>query len=268
MSRIPEEILHVERSECSPRMLLQALCKNGALMLTEALPVAIVERAFAEAHAALGESGGYVEWQHYNPENRTGYTPAGIEKSPGSGLNWHRHFFDYRPGMVTLYPSPCSDALEPLHRYLTELGETLCMLIDHEAHLSLRSIIRNGPHILRVTECLNEEVDPERELFGSHLDFGLLTLFVGGSTPGLQVLSGGKWIDADAQKGNVLVGAGTILKQYLPASTSLRHRVMANSARRLSLFQFIEPRADVVLPNKESADTFLKRVLKSVREDA
>lgn len=257
---------HTSLGACSAPELLSALTSAGVLVLWNVLPEDVVRKAYVDAKVALNDSDGYVSWQTFNKNTRAGYTPPGVEGKKGGELNWNRHFFDYRPGLVAL--DPAHDILEPIHNRLVEAGCQILTLFEMATCCEeVTAAAQNGPHILRVAECLNDTVDSQGELFPEHRDFGLITFFVGGSSPGLQILVNGVWIDAPLNPEDVLVGAGTLLAKYDSRVRPLRHRIMASSARRVSLFQFIEPSPDTLLPGGELAGAFFERTLAGVRKD-
>lgn len=249
--------------ELSPNEFLSAMKTERALVLKGVLDSDLVRRAHLEAKLALDDTEGYVPWQLYNPAVRAGYTPAGVEKTVRSGPNTNRHFFDYRPGIVSL--NPCQDVLRPLHERLVLVAGHLLGLLDKVRGLDLRSAATAGPHILRIAECVNDVVNPALELFEAHRDFDLLTCFVGGSAPGLEIQLGAEWIRAEMEAGDALIAPGTILTQYCGDIKALAHRITARSAGRISLFQFIEPHPETRLPNGETARQFFNRQMRSIR---
>ncbi len=266
MSTLCTPLLSTDLASCSSDLLLSALQQAGGLILRGILPVELVQKAHRDARLALEEENGYVQWQLYDRESRTGYTPTGVEGTVRSGPNFHRHFFDYRPGFVSL--DPVQDVLRPIHERLVEVGEQLLERLDRGIGTSvLTTTAQDGLHALRIAHCLNDTVSPEIELFPEHRDYNILTFFVGGASPGLEIRMGNEWVGAQPAAGEVLVGAGTVLKQYLPCTQSLRHRIMAHSSRRLSLFQFIEPVSSAVLPNGETAAEYYARIMSKVRKD-
>lgn len=256
---IPEILL----TTCTPIPVIQAMEKCGALIVRGVLPVEDVERAHYDARRALHDPYGYVSNQPFSQETRTGYTPPGGEGKIGEGPNFCRHFFDYRQGIAALDPN--RDVLLPVHKRLVWLSTRLLSHLDAVTGLELASVAWGGPHILRVAECLNDSVDPKVVLFPSHLDFSLITFFVGGSSPGLEVYVGDQWLPVNLAPGDVLVGAGTVLTQYRKWIPALRHRLVASSVRRVSLFQFVEPSPETVLPSGELAEEFFRRLTAGLR---
>ena len=242
--------------------MLRAFSGSGGLLLRDALVPSLVR----EAHSRMAEAFAVPESllaHPYDKKKRTGYTPPGVEGTKREGRNFKRHFFDYMPGMRI----ENVEVLQSFHRRLVDVGVYLLHLIDTERGTSLVDGVMGNGHLLRSAEYLNAEVDPSAVLFPEHIDFGLLTLFVGGASKGLQVKVGEAWVDVFPECGEILVGVGSLLRQYRPEFVSMRHRVVADAAERLSFFLFLEPRPEVLLPNGERADEFLNRILATVRND-
>lgn len=49
-------------------------------------------------------------------------------------------------------------------------------------------------------------------ILGAHQDYGILTLLATDSTPGLQVKTGGKWMDVTPVRGAFIVNIGDLLE--------------------------------------------------------
>jgi hypothetical protein len=234
-----------------PMSYLEELKERGMCVLRNVLPPDLVQEAHAQARVALQTE--HVRSQKYQPDVRVGYTAPRVEGTKRTGPITHRHFFDYRAAYASI--EPMDDVFYSLYDELLLTG------VEWFSQLGTGY----GIYVLRIAECLNDAVDPELELFPPHIDFGLLTFFLGGSSEGLEVYREGKWVPVYLPAGDILVGTGSIFKQYFPNSPALRHRVMARSVRRLSLFMFIDPHPATVLPNGENAQTFFERIMKDVR---
>jgi isopenicillin N synthase-like dioxygenase len=90
-----------------------------------------------------------------------------------------------------------------------------------------------------------------------HTDYGLLTILAHDGTPGLQVRSGGGWIDVPAIDGTFVVNLGDMLERmtggrYLSTPHRVRHR--AGGRDRLSFPFFFDPGWEAeILPVPEAA---------------
>jgi hypothetical protein len=244
------------------REFSQALYDQGGIILSDVLSPGKVERALRSSRAAFTDLE-YLASQPYSFEEHTGYTPAGGERTARTGRIWSRHMFDYRVGHVTFSRSDES-LFASLYEDLGYTADLLLSRLDGGEQTSLLKRIGRGLQILRIAECLNEEVSLE-ELFPAHHDFSLLTLFVGGASSGLEVELARKWRGVSLAAGEIMVGTGSVFGQFYPGGAVLKHRVVASSVRRLSLFLYVDPAPEVVLPSGERADAFLSRLVKKNR---
>jgi isopenicillin N synthase-like dioxygenase len=210
-----------------------------------------------------------------------GYTPFGIETAKGSQYYdlkefwhvgretrdekyadvmppnlWPEEVPEFRPRALALYAA--LDALGA--RVLSALALHLGLPEDYFADK-----IDNGNSILRPIHyppITNAEIPNVRA--GAHEDINLITLLVGASAEGLEVLSRkGEWIPFTADADTIVVNIGDMLQRLtnhvLPSTT---HRVVnppGEKARqpRYSTPFFLHPNPDFVidvLPNCVSAD--------------
>ncbi|MES2931488.1 MAG: 2OG-Fe(II) oxygenase family protein [Patescibacteria group bacterium] len=242
--------------------LWQALTTTGGFVIRNALPISLAWEA-QEVGKAWFNYPELLKVHPYCHGTRIGYTAPGVERTVRSAPTLIRHAFDYRPGTCGIVGSIIMD---PFYWELERVAFRVLEGIGADAQAVLEAV-RGGPHVLRTARYLNTVVETDQMLFPEHIDFGVFTLFIGGSTQGLEVKREGEWVPITLPLGDVLIGAGSLLKQYCPEVVPMRHRVMGTSAQRTALFFFLEPRHDVVLPNGEVAGQFLNRVLSSVRND-
>jgi isopenicillin N synthase-like dioxygenase len=243
------------------QLLLEKLKTSGMFVLPSSLPKDLVLEAHREARAAFLSP--HLKGQMYDAETRTGYTPPGVEGTRRTGPIVHRHFFDYRPGLSSV--QPMDYVFEPLYDALCSIAKETFYVLDAADNRHLGYAMQKGVFILRIAECLNDSVDANFELFPPHIDFDVLSLFLGGSSFGLEVEMDGWWNDVPLLPGDVLIGAGSLFKQYYPEVKPLRHRIMAKSVRRLSFFMFLDPSPNVELPSGETAREFFDRVMVGIR---
>lgn len=91
---------------------------------------------------------------------------------------------------------------------------------------------------------------------GEHTDYGLLTLLLQDSVGGLQVKSGGEWIDAPPLSGTFVCNIGDMLDRMTGGLyRSTPHRVLNSSGKqRLSFPLFFDPSFDAKVKRIEGID--------------
>lgn len=113
----------------------------------------------------------------------------------------------------------------------------------------------NGNSILRPIHYPPITTEPENAVrAGAHGDINLITLLMGASAPGLQVLrKDGEWLDAIAQEDELVINVGDMLQRHTNNKLqSTIHRVV-NPPRELwhtsrySIPFFLHPRSDMKL---------------------
>jgi polar amino acid transport system ATP-binding protein len=89
---------------------------------------------------------------------------------------------------------------------------------------------------------------------GEHTDYGLLTLLLQDEVGGLQVKSGGQWVDAPPVENTFICNIGDMLDKMTGGIyRSTPHRVLNTSGKgRLSFPLFFDPGFDIVLERIEN----------------
>jgi isopenicillin N synthase-like dioxygenase len=128
------------------------------------------------------------------------------------------------------------------------------------------TLASGGRHLLRFS-FYQASATATEVIFPAHVDFGLLTAYIGGSAPGLQGAINGHFVDIDNPPGSIILGAGTTLRMYDPQITPFRHQVVGGQTERLSVVFFSEPRSEVVLPNGLMAGEHLRGIVASIRKE-
>ena len=105
----------------------------------------------------------------------------------------------------------------------------------------------------------------------AHEDINLLTVLPAANEPGLQVFSNeGEWLDVSCDFNTLIINTGDMLKElsqdYFPSTT---HRVVNpegidRSKSRISLPLFLQPRKEVVLSDRYTADSYLQERLEEL----
>ncbi len=189
-------------------------------------------------------------------EDEEGYTPPGVEAVRGHVSDKQRHFFDIRSGKNAALKQEVPvilGAVETMMALVLPFCFRILQAMDQSIHSepdrSLADDANGGAHLFRVGHYLNHTASPLEILFPSHKDFGLLTAYIGGSTPGLQMKLHGVWHDVYNPPGSVIFAAGTTLRMLCPHVPVIPHRVTGGSIGRISISLFTELRPEVLLPN-------------------
>lgn len=245
-------------------VLRQAIDPNDALQLIDK------GRAFLRSPEARSDPHRKIELQG------SGYTPPFVERVANEAPDGEREFFDLlAPGICsTRLPYESHPAFSAVSLRVRSALKGIAMRCFErlDAHLgtTLAADARDGAHMLRCSRYFAQQ-DRTRVIFPAHRDFGLMTIFGGGTARGLEGGFEGVWhpIAALDTPGSVMVGVGNTLKLYLPQLQGWRHRVTAANTSTLERFSyslFTEPRADVLLPNGELASIRLKRSVRRIRQ--
>ena len=134
---------------------------------------------------------------------------------------------------------------------LLRLVRLLCASLGQDPH-ALQAIYRDDPHILvKLIRYPGRQVTDSDQGVGAHKDSGLLSLLLQDAVGGLQVESGGRWIDVEPRPGTLVVNIGELLELasngYLRATL---HRVLTPPAgrERISVAFFLGARLDSTVP--------------------
>lgn len=251
------------------RFLGEAFASFGAVRVSDTLPLREVN-AFMEAARRAFELTDDAKERCRRVGLESGYTPPSIEGVIGHGPDPLRHFWDITrdaPRIREVAPEFYGAAARLFTR-LTALAARTLEAFDAAHGSDVLPDARGGSHSLRTSQYLNTAIGRDDVLFPAHVDFSLLTLYVGGAEGGLQVKHDGAWYDLWNPPGSVVIGVGTTLRLYAPEKAKpLRHQVMGASLGRISAVLFIEPRFDVTLPSGETWQVHLDRLMNKVRSE-
>ncbi len=237
------------------------------------IPQALIDRFYAESRAffALPET---VKRQYEIPgmAGQRGYTAFGVEHAKHSRVADLKEFFQIGPEVTdgdpikANYPENVAVAERPrflaagleLYRAFEGAGarllEAIALYLELDRHY-FDSRIRNGNSILRAIHYPPITQEPESAIRAEqHEDINLITLLVGASAGGLELLSTrGEWLPVMPEEEEIVINVGDMLQRltnnYL---TSTTHRVV-NPPReewhrpRLSIPFFLHPRSDMDL---------------------
>ena len=201
-----------------------------------------------------------------------GYTPFGKEKAKDSEHPDLKEF--WHVGRTLSSDSPYKgvypDNVWPETEVpgFTEAFSSLYTLMDNTAQVLLeaigdglgleknffREMIHDGNSILRTIHYPpTDGLDTVQSIrAGAHEDINLITLLVGATDSGLQLLDrDGSWLDVQSGPGELVVDSGDMMARLtggvLPATT---HRVInpdLSTSRRYSMPYFVHPHANAML---------------------
>ena len=158
---------------------------------------------------------------------------------------WPDEIQEFKSTLLELYNEleKCSNVL--LHALAIYLNQPTTVFTD---------ITDNGNSILRSLyyPSLNgKKVIPGAIRAAAHEDINFITLLIASTSKGLQILSEGKWIDVNAQPGEIIVDSGDMLSRvtngFIPATT---HRVINPddiNQDRYSMPFFVHPQPNAML---------------------
>lgn len=248
-------------NELTPSIVASSFENQQCLILRQAINKDCARAAFA-AFANLMQDKERLRCYPFDQFTRLGYTPPGIETLQRDSKNrdWNRAMFDFNLGLTLDEP-----AIADLYLEATQLCHHALTLLDDHIGTEFAKIPKGG-HTLRTAQYLLSDQSKDDVLFPPHLDFSLLTVFIGSGTPGLEVKFDEQWHDPELEYGDVLIGIGTPMTKFPIDFSALWHRIVGGADRRLSSFLFYDLRDDIVLPSTgERYGDMLKRLLKTVR---
>ena len=203
---------------------------------------------------------GQISPKAYRGGDKSGFTPPGVESVGGRPPNTYRQFWDISvggPNPSCPHSSAFVSSLEALGQRLVKETPYIFSALEKglgEMATSLAGAAAGGSCGLRVTHYPPVSCPSDGLLFPCHRDFSLVTMFLGGAEPGLQVKIDGVWQDLENPSGQLTIVAGTMLRFWTGGPshpdrvTGLLHRVRHAGTERLSISFFAEPQPDTPLP--------------------
>ena len=201
-----------------------------------------------------------------------GYTSFGQEHAKGSDAPDLKEFFQYgqvlQPGGVKTEDYPDNVSVEDVegfdktfieaYRAFEKSGNALLAAIALYLGLPedyFKEKIQNGNSILRAIHYPPITVEPKSAIRAEqHEDINLITLLVGASADGLQILTRqGDWVPVTSLPGQIVVNVGDMLQRLTNNKLrSTTHRVVNPSRElwhtsRFSIPFFLHPRSEVSL---------------------
>jgi isopenicillin N synthase-like dioxygenase len=206
---------------------------------------------------------------------QTGYTGVLVETAAGERdadwkemLNWSEPLPERHPlrrRFPLLYPEPVlpepvvpgiTAVLGRFHRAVADLQRRFLRVIATGLGLHpefFDAVVAEAPTLTRAVHYppMAQAPAPGHLWAAPHGDINLITALPRATAPGLQVRVDGRWVDATAPEGQVILNSGLMLEWLsngrIPTGW---HRVVAPpdwSAGRLSVVQFCHPRPSTVL---------------------
>ena len=202
-----------------------------------------------------------------------GYTPFGQEHAKGKTAGdlkefWHfGQFVEDNDPIEKEYPSnvfvdEIQDLMETgkeAYRTFENTGRHLLRAIARHLNLEenyFRPHIHNGNSILRPIHYppIVGDIEPGAVRAGEHEDINLITLLVGASADGLQVLNkNNEWVSVTEIENHIVVNVGDMLQRLTNNKLkSTTHRVINPSTENLGTSRysvpfFLHPRSDMPL---------------------
>lgn len=240
------------------------------------LPAALLDEAYGllGAFFALKQARKRA-FQRPEACGQTGYTGTLVETAAGESradwkemLNWAAPLPAHHPlrrRFPLLYPEQLlpesavpgiTAVLQRFHASLAELQRRFLRVIATGLRVHANffdAVVRDAPTLTRAIHYPPMAAAPGagHQWAAAHGDINLITALPRATTPGLQVLVEGAWVDAVAPEGQVIINSGLMLERLsngrIPSGW---HRVVApegSRGGRLSVVQFCHPTPSTVL---------------------
>jgi isopenicillin N synthase-like dioxygenase len=171
-----------------------------------------------------------------------GETPNAIETAQGTRWPDSQLAPAFRPTMERYF----NEVLQLARRVVRLIASALELPVDY-----LDSCFNRPMVTLRVVQYTEEKSVPAEGLLscGAHSDYGMFTLLLTDSVPGLEVNVRGEWVPIDPEPYVFIVNLGDMLQRWTnDRFKSTVHRVVNRTGqRRMSIPFFVEPRFDVMV---------------------
>ncbi len=213
-----------------------------------------------------------LQYEDPNNAGQCGYTSFGKEHAKHSDVGDLKEFWQFNQTVVgdekLAEQTPKNPTVKELPEF-NEIGLKLYREFEASGRQLLRAIalfldlgedyfdekIHNGSSILRAIYYPPITKDPGSAVRAEeHEDINLITLLVGASAEGLQVLpKGGDWLPINANQGEIVINVGDMLQRLTNGLLkSTTHRVVNPPKEkwaqpRLSIPFFLHPKPDVSL---------------------
>ncbi len=260
------------------RQLAEAFRGIGFVGVTgHGIPKALIDDFYQAAHSffAMGESE-KGKYEIPGAAGQRGYTSFGKEKAKQSEVADLKEFFQIGQETVNMTVEERNPDVAEVPAFTT-LGRQLYRQFEEKGNLLLEAIAqhlelpadyfarytKDGVSILRAIHYPPITQEPKNAIRAEqHEDINLITLLVGASAGGLELLNGrGEWQEVVPENDEIVINVGDMLQRltnnYLKSTT---HRVV-NPPRsqwhkpRLSIPFFLHPRPEMSLNVLDSCVT-------------
>lgn len=203
-----------------------------------------------------------IKLKYHNMKCQFGYTPLGLEHAKGSKTADNKEFLQFNNKNDQIIPIYFNNSINELFNSFENLGSIILKAIAIYLGLTenyFDEMIHNGESVLRCLHYPPLNNNPISNIRAEqHEDINLITLLVGASAEGLEVLSKkGTWIPINPPNDHIVINVGDMLQRLTNNKLkSTTHRVIIHpnsmNISRYSLPFFLHPKGDTKLNCLES----------------
>ncbi|MBN9026449.1 MAG: isopenicillin N synthase family oxygenase [Rhizobiales bacterium] len=268
------------KDPAAPALFTDSLHRTGfGVVRDHPIPQALVEQVYAEWLDFF--DGDAKHAYAFDKAKHDGFFSSAVsETAKGNTKRDLKEFFHVFPW--GRYPAEVSDAARRYYALASEFaGELLSWVEAHtppevsaKFSMPLASMIDASPatllRILRYPPLTGEE-EPGAVRAAAHEDINLLTVLPASNERGLQLLTAsGEWADVPSDFGTLVINVGDMLQEASGGFyKSTTHRVVNPSGEgarrsRISIPLFLQPRPEVVLSERYTAESYLDERLRQL----
>ncbi|WP_336801192.1 isopenicillin N synthase family dioxygenase [Kaistia sp. MMO-174] len=268
------------KDPAAPALFTDSLHRTGfGVVRDHPIPQALVEQVYAEWLDFF--DGDAKHAYAFDRAKHDGFFSSAVsETAKGNTKRDLKEFFHVFPW--GRYPAEVSDAARRYYALASEFaGELLSWVEAHtppevsaKFSMPLASMIDASPatllRILRYPPLTGEE-EPGAVRAAAHEDINLLTVLPASNERGLQLLTAsGEWADVPSDFGTLVINVGDMLQEASGGFyKSTTHRVVNPSGEgarrsRISIPLFLQPRPEVVLSERYTAESYLDERLRQL----
>jgi len=268
------------KDPAAPAQFTDSLHRTGfGVVRDHPIPQALVEEVYAEWLDFF--NGDAKHAYAFDKAKHDGFFSSAVsETAKGNTKRDLKEFFHVFPW--GRYPAEVSDAARRYYALASEFaGELLSWVEAHtppeisaKFSMPLAKMIEDSPatllRILRYPPLTGEE-EPGAVRAAAHEDINLLTVLPASNERGLQLRTAtGEWADVPSDFGTLVINVGDMLQEASGGFyKSTTHRVVnpsGDGARRsrVSIPLFLQPRPDVVLSERYTAESYMDERLRQL----
>ncbi|MET4635451.1 isopenicillin N synthase family dioxygenase [Kaistia defluvii] len=268
------------KDPAAPALFTDSLHRTGfGVVRDHPIPQALVEEVYAEWLDFF--NGDAKHAYAFDKAKHDGFFSSAVsETAKGNTKRDLKEFFHVFPW--GRYPAEVSDAARRYYALASEFaGELLSWVEAHtppevsaKFSMPLAKMIEDSPatllRILRYPPLTGEE-EPGAVRAAAHEDINLLTVLPASNERGLQLRTAtGEWADVPSDFGTLVINVGDMLQEASGGFyKSTTHRVVnpsGDGARRsrVSIPLFLQPRPDVVLSERYTAESYMDERLRQL----